>query len=325
MHLGPRAIHVGVGQSRRPARRRDGRQPQRQPVACAAARSAPPRSATSSRIRCRRCGRWHRASAGRRCFICRPRDGRRPVAVQDGQASEVWKGVDGALSEPPAVSRGRNAWPWSSDKRETAPGRSCRRTAPTRERWPLHRHTGAAGQSAADWSPDGKWIVAGGSDAQGPALFKIPVDGGAPVRLVDGQASIRSGRRRAISSCMPARSSPVRCAPGVRPDGTPSNCRRAGPPGRLSLPARRQRARCTCRAFRRCDFWLLDLATNDNPSAHPPRRSGRRRTFDITPDGKHIVFDRSRENSDIVLIDLPKRTELAPRFNARQPSRGAGP
>ena len=31
-----------------------------------------------------------------------------------------------------------------------------------------------------------------------------------------------------------------------------------------------------------------------------------RRNFDVTPDGKEIVFDRSRENSDIVLIDLPK-------------------
>jgi hypothetical protein len=30
------------------------------------------------------------------------------------------------------------------------------------------------------------------------------------------------------------------------------------------------------------------------------------RTFDITPDGKQIVFDRLGENSDIVLIDLPK-------------------
>jgi hypothetical protein len=29
------------------------------------------------------------------------------------------------------------------------------------------------------------------------------------------------------------------------------------------------------------------------------------RAFDITPDGKQIVFDRLRENSDIVLIDLP--------------------
>ena len=30
------------------------------------------------------------------------------------------------------------------------------------------------------------------------------------------------------------------------------------------------------------------------------------RTFDVTPDGKQIVFDRLRENSDVVLIDLPK-------------------
>jgi hypothetical protein len=29
------------------------------------------------------------------------------------------------------------------------------------------------------------------------------------------------------------------------------------------------------------------------------------RTFAITPDGKQIVFDRLRENADIVLIDLP--------------------
>jgi hypothetical protein len=30
-------------------------------------------------------------------------------------------------------------------------------------------------------------------------------------------------------------------------------------------------------------------------------------TFDVTPDGKHLVFDRSRQNSDIVLIDRPKK------------------
>jgi len=30
------------------------------------------------------------------------------------------------------------------------------------------------------------------------------------------------------------------------------------------------------------------------------------RTFDVTPDGKQIVFDRLRENSQVVMIDLPK-------------------
>jgi hypothetical protein len=34
---------------------------------------------------------------------------------------------------------------------------------------------------------------------------------------------------------------------------------------------------------------------------------GEKRSFDITPDGQQIVFDRVRENSDIVLIDLPPR------------------
>ena len=34
---------------------------------------------------------------------------------------------------------------------------------------------------------------------------------------------------------------------------------------------------------------------------------GNVRGFDITPDGKHIVFDRLRQNSDIVLIDLPRK------------------
>jgi hypothetical protein len=29
------------------------------------------------------------------------------------------------------------------------------------------------------------------------------------------------------------------------------------------------------------------------------------RTFDITPDGKQIVFDRRHQNASVVLIDLP--------------------
>ena len=52
-------------------------------------------------------------------------------------------------------------------------------------------------------------------------------------------------------------------------------------------------------------FWLLDL-----PSKRARQLSsvnGRStRTFDITPDGTHITFDRLKDNSDVVLIDLPK-------------------
>jgi hypothetical protein len=31
------------------------------------------------------------------------------------------------------------------------------------------------------------------------------------------------------------------------------------------------------------------------------------RTFDIASDGRSIVFDRSRQNSNVVLIELPKQ------------------
>jgi hypothetical protein len=52
------------------------------------------------------------------------------------------------------------------------------------------------------------------------------------------------------------------------------------------------------------DFWLVEFA-GKRTSAHPPQQSGRSRRS-ISPDGKQIVFDRLRQNSDIVLIDLPK-------------------
>ncbi len=54
------------------------------------------------------------------------------------------------------------------------------------------------------------------------------------------------------------------------------------------------------------NFWLLDLATKKSRQL-ANFDSRLTRTFDVTPDGKEIVFDRLRENSDIVLIDLPTR------------------
>src|SRR4029079_5583209 len=51
------------------------------------------------------------------------------------------------------------------------------------------------------------------------------------------------------------------------------------------------------------DFWLLDFATKKTrPLTHLSDR-GAIRGFDITPDGNEIVFDRLRDNSDVVLIE----------------------
>jgi Tol biopolymer transport system component len=54
------------------------------------------------------------------------------------------------------------------------------------------------------------------------------------------------------------------------------------------------------------DFWLLDLATGHRRQLTNLRPESRMQSFDVSPDGKQIVFDRYRENSDIVLIDLKR-------------------
>ena len=52
------------------------------------------------------------------------------------------------------------------------------------------------------------------------------------------------------------------------------------------------------------DFWLLDLATMTTRELTRLDITDTMNSFDITPDGKRIVFDRLVEGSDIVLIEL---------------------
>jgi hypothetical protein len=228
--------------------------------------------------------------------------------VQDGQVSEVWRGVDGALFEPPAVSQdGRSVAVVvrQAGKRHlammSADGTSSQTFAASID------IEGAAGQSAADWSLDGKWIVTGGRDAKGPALFKIPVDGGAPVRLVegkwvnpvwspDGNLIVYGGR--SIVGQVELR--------GMRPDGSPVELPQVQmrPGGYRFLP--NGTGLVYLPRIQGLEFWLLDFATKKTRPLARLGNQGALRTFDITPDGKFIVFDRSKQNSNVVLIDLPK-------------------
>jgi hypothetical protein len=59
----------------------------------------------------------------------------------------------------------------------------------------------------------------------------------------------------------------------------------------------------------RQDFWLVDLATMHSRRLTRLNNPAAMRTFDITPDGRRIVSDRLRENSDILLLILrPNKT-----------------
>ena len=58
---------------------------------------------------------------------------------------------------------------------------------------------------------------------------------------------------------------------------------------------------------RQQSFWLLDLETRGLRQLTDLKRGFDTKSFDVSPDGKQILFDRYRENSDVVLIDLPQR------------------
>jgi dipeptidyl aminopeptidase/acylaminoacyl peptidase len=226
----------------------------------------------------------------------------------DGQSTEVWRGVDGALFEPPAVSADgkrvaivlradgiRRLVVMSSDGTNS-------RTLPAID------IEGAAGQSAAAWSPDGTQIVVGGRDARGVALFKLNVDGGGEAeRLVDGRWSnpVWSPDGKLIVYAGRSVVGQVGLH-GVTPEGTPVDLPplQTRPGGYRFLP--NGAGLVYLPEIQGADFRLFDFATRKTRPLTALENRGALRTFDVTPDGTHIVFDRSRQNSNIVLIDLPK-------------------
>jgi hypothetical protein len=54
------------------------------------------------------------------------------------------------------------------------------------------------------------------------------------------------------------------------------------------------------------NFWLIDLLTGQQRQLTNFSREFLITDFDVSPDGQEIVFSRLKENSNIILIDLPK-------------------
>ncbi len=227
--------------------------------------------------------------------------------LRDGQLTEIWKGADGALLETPAVSPdgGRVA----IILRRNGKHQLHVLSSDGAELQPIAE--GIAAQESSCWSPDGKWIVTGGSDATGPGLFKIPFEGGSPVRLVSGTALnpvwSPDGSLIVYSGTNVRTFAPLLA---IRPDGTSVEMphillRRLGERVRFSPDGKS--LIYTQGLLASQDFWLLDLASMKSRALTRLQNRATMRTFDITSDGKQIVFDRLRENSQVVMIDLPKQ------------------
>ena len=165
-------------------------------------------------------------------------------------------------------------------------------------------------RGAPAWSPDGRWLAVAAIRDGEPRLFKIAVAGGTPVPLVyeysidptwspSGQFLVYSGADVGTTFSIK----------GVSTDGAPRHL----PNLILTRGARRL-------AFLGDDtlvimkgdvshkeFWAFDLKTGRERQLTRFDRGFVIGDFDISPDGREIIFDRTREESDIVLFDLPHR------------------
>lgn len=226
-----------------------------------------------------------------------------------GAAKEIWKPADGAVVSGAATS--------PDGKKICFVVRRERRSS---LRCTLADGSGAAPvaesldvRGAPSWSPDGKWIVVAANDGGAVRIFKIKQDDGASIRLMDSVSSnpvwSPDGKFILYSGTQRGRSVPVNA---MTPDGKPfalpfaplivdrlGDSYRFLPDGKSVV--------VKLGGFRRQDFWLFDLATGKRRQLTRLRPGQSLHRFDVSPDGKRIVFERVRENSDVALIEIPDK------------------
>ena len=236
-----------------------------------------------------------------------PRDGRDAIWKLTGdQSVELWNGANGRAVAGPAVS---------------PDGQRVALTAQAGERiqlWVMNSDgTGTLrvaeqldvrGRPA--WSPDGRSLAIAVNHNGEPRLYRIPLDGSAPTALVNDYSTdptwSPSGRFLVYTGADVGTTFPVKA---VGTDGAS----RELPKLILTRGARRlvfssEDVLIVLKGdISHKELWAIDL------------RSGRERQltslggrfviadFDISHDGREIVFDRTHEESDIVLFDLANR------------------
>ena len=229
-----------------------------------------------------------------------------------GTAVELWKGGDGGVVAAPAISPDGRRICFSYRKQ----GRAELYVINANGTGLTTLAKGIEVQSAASWSPDGTWVAVAANQGDGTHVFKIPLDGGAPIRLrdtlsfnpvwsPDGRFIVYSEQRASATFDIKA----------MTPDGVPVVM-----PAITSLGSRFPLAFGTPYRFTpggqalitlqgtapNQNFFSLDLNTGQQRqlTSFDQTSGAVVQNFDISPDGTRIVFDRLRNHADIVLMNL---------------------
>jgi len=162
-------------------------------------------------------------------------------------------------------------------------------------------------RGAPAWSPDGRWLAIAAHREGEPRLFKIPVDGGAPVPLVreysidpvwspSGRFLVYSGAD--VGTTFPVRAVTADGASHVLPSLVLSRGSR-----RLAFVGGDRHLVVLRGDLSHKEFRIVDLETGRERPLTDFGPDFVVADFDISADGREILFDRSREESDIVLLD----------------------
>jgi Tol biopolymer transport system component/DNA-binding winged helix-turn-helix (wHTH) protein len=165
-------------------------------------------------------------------------------------------------------------------------------------------------RGAPAWPPSGEWVTVAAAQGGGEGLFKVPLDGGEPVRLVgekaanpvwspDGSFLVYSGVEVGTTIHLKA------VTAHGEPYAIPELILARGANRFTFIPGRPVLVVLKGDVWHK-NFWSVDLVTGEQRQLTNFSREFLISDFDISPDGREIIFSRQKENANVIMIDLPE-------------------